>query len=191
LANRSKLDWIGHYDRQLSNLASVLDWAHGPNGDLALAIEATLAGVPIWARLSRDVEAQRRIRQAMAVAGPASREAMHLKAAMGHSLQFEPGAAMEKEASWRDAAALARHLGDQQAEIRAGWGLWNAYAYHGRIREALSEARRHAELTARCGGPVERAGSDRLLAASLSLIGDHEGARLAAERVLAQALPTG
>ncbi|MES2033267.1 MAG: winged helix-turn-helix domain-containing protein [Pseudomonadota bacterium] len=191
LANRSKLDWITYYNRQVANLGAALDWSHGPDGDPALAIEATLAGVQIWARLSRSHESQRRVIQALAVAEPDSRAAMYLKAALGHMLMFEPDSMLALEANWRDAAMLARRHGDVQAEMRAGWGLWNAYAYNGRMREAVEVAHSYAPLVARHGGPFERAVADRLLAASLSLSGDHEGARLAAERALAAPVPTG
>ncbi|MCZ7019194.1 hypothetical protein, partial [Salmonella enterica] len=48
--------WIALYGPESSTIRSALDWAYSASGELPLAIELTLGGVPLWLRLSRVSE---------------------------------------------------------------------------------------------------------------------------------------
>ena len=86
----------------------------------------TIAAVPLWAQLSLVGECRQCVQRPLAskAGAVAPRDRMQLSAALGWSLMFGAGTALEIGTIWPATRALAEQLGDMNYRLAAMWNLW-------------------------------------------------------------------
>lgn len=169
--------WIALYGPESSTIRSALDWAYSASGELPLAIELTLGGVPLWLRLSRVSECRTWVDKGLAsdaVAPLAVRQRMLLQTALASVLMLTYGTGAEMREAWRQVREDARDLGDAEHKMRALWGLWTDRCGCNQYTEALELAERYIALNS--GGNQQLLGK-RMRAVALFHMGDLLGAR--------------
>jgi len=179
--------WQKAYAQQLENLRVALDWASLDSGDRRLAVELTIAGVPIWMRLSLSEECRSRVEAALQMLDPTqlerSSEAMQLFSALGSSLtyRFDPRSSI----AWTKALGIARTIGDTENQLRAIRGLWtNKYA-DGDIDQCENLAREFCHIALKSSDPADLPVGQRLTGMVHYYRGDMRLAQEALEGALA------
>ena len=186
-ANCSSAAWHKFYSQQIENLRVALDWASSPSGDRRLAVDLTVAGIPIWMRLSLNEECRWRVEAALELLDPeqlqGSQQAMQLFSALGNSLsyRFDSRSSM----AWARVVEMARSLDHKGYQLRAIRGLWtNKYA-DGNIALAESLAREFSDIAQMSADPADIPLSERLTGMICYYRGDLKGARELLERAMA------
>jgi predicted ATPase/DNA-binding winged helix-turn-helix (wHTH) protein len=111
--------WIANYEADVDNLRGALDWAFGPNGDVALALDLVGHSHMLWAELGLMLEHRRWVEQALGKIGkktPAAVTARLLSWQAGEVRELEDPADYDEAMR---AAALYRKLRDGFHEGRA------------------------------------------------------------------------
>lgn len=183
LERRSIHDWRDYFDRKLEDSRAALDWAFAPDGDPAFILPLTIASIPLWARFTRNEECRRRLEAALAFARPGSRQELALRTALANvlSLSLDSAAA---EAQCVRSIALAKRLGDVDAQLRSEYALWSIHLNSGRISAALAVLAPFLDVARKAGGRFEGVVADRLESLTYFLAGDLRRARAAIERFL-------
>jgi predicted ATPase/DNA-binding winged helix-turn-helix (wHTH) protein len=180
--------------RQLDNLRAALDWTFGPEGDAALGVALTAAGIVLWMNLSLVYECRERVEAALAsVAAGAYKEPraeMQLHTALGGLLIYTQGPGPEVYAALESALKIAESLGDHDYRLRALWGLWTARINNGEYKTALDIAERIQALASREKHPLDLAVADRGLGYSWHFLGDQVKARAYLEGMAARSIET-
>jgi len=169
--------WVALYGPENSTIRSALDWAYSPNGDLPLAIELTLGGVPLWLRLSLVSECRTWVAKGLAsnaITPLPLRQRMLLHTALASVLMLTYGTGGEMREAWRQVRDDARDLGDAEHKMRALWGLWTDRCGCNQYAEALELAERYLALNS--SGNQQLLGK-RMRAVALFHMGDLQGAR--------------
>jgi predicted ATPase len=181
LDQRSMEDWLRRFSGKLGEMRAALDWACAPDGDRSFIVPLTLAAIPVWVRLTRFEECQRRIDAALTVVEPGSRENAALEIAFGNvSLDFA-NRTREGVAACERAIELADRLEDTATKLKAIWGLWNFHISSGRVDLALDDVGRLSEQSA---SPFEKLIIDRAIGVTELLAGNLSLARHATDSVL-------
>jgi predicted ATPase/DNA-binding winged helix-turn-helix (wHTH) protein len=185
-------EWLGRTAPQIDNLRRALDWSYSAEGDVDIGGALTVAAMPLWLSLSLIDECLVRVKRALEALErqpePDARMQMQLYAALGWpqmALVTEGGGTP----SWRMALAIAEKIGDLDYQLRALWALWVDSKNVGRPRDGLAFADRIIALATEGGQYADRLIGERLRGASLHLLGRHEEARQAIERMLAEYRP--
>ena len=111
--------WIAHYEADIDNLRAALEWAFGPDGDLAIALDLVGHSHVLWAELGLMPEHRRWVLAALAKARkttPAPVQARLLSWQAGDVRELDDPADYDEALR---AAALYRKLGDGFHEGRA------------------------------------------------------------------------
>lgn len=169
--------WLALYGPEINTIRAALDWAYSPSGDLALGIELTLGGVPLWLRLSLVSECRTWVDKGLASDGLVPlplRQRMLLQTALASVLMLTYGTGSEMREAWRQVREDARDLGDAEHKLRALWGLWTDRCGCNQYTEALELAERYIALNS--SGSHQLLGK-RMRAVALFHMGDLLGAR--------------
>jgi predicted ATPase/DNA-binding winged helix-turn-helix (wHTH) protein len=187
---RPVAEWLAEYRPSIDNLRAALDWAFSPTGEAAIGVALTAASVPLWVDLSMMAECCRHVERALArldsVANLDPRQEMHLRAALGVSLNYITGPISETEAAWTRTLEVAESLDDVEYQLRALRGLWAHRMNAGEYRASLAIAYKFGELAAAAGDPAALGAADRMAGIILHYLGDQTGARQHLERRLAR-----
>ena len=187
---RPVAEWLAEYRPRIDNLRAALDWAFSPTGEDAIGVALTAASVPLWVDLSMMAECRRHVERALArldsVVNLDPRQEMHLRAALGASLNYTTGPVPETEAAWRRTLEVAKRLDDVEYQLRALRGLWAHRMNAGEYRASLATAYEFGELAATAGDPAALGAADRMAGIILHYLGDQTGARQHLERRLAR-----
>lgn len=188
--SRPQAEWLAIYDRHLDNVRAALDWAFSPEGDPHIGVGLTVAVVPLWEHLALLGECRERVEGALAVLegdeAATARPRMQLSRALGWSLMYGVGRAREAGPAWAKTLKLAEWLDDRRYRLSALWSMCIDQFNNGDLRAALEFARRHADLAALSGDPIDLMMADRLLATAQHYFGDQRKARHHIDRALAQ-----
>nr|WP_244670278.1 winged helix-turn-helix domain-containing protein [Rhodoplanes elegans] len=180
--------WRATWQPLTDDLRAALDWACGPDGDVALAVALTVAAVPLWLELSLLEECRVRVDRALVSleqAGAAeSPEAMRLYTALAWSQMYTSTRARDTNAMWARALALAEAFGDVDHQLRALWGLWADSKNRGRFRDAAAIAGRFSALAKATGQMSDVLVGERMIGDSLHFLGEQDAARQHIERML-------
>lgn len=181
--------WRAAWQPLADDLRAALNWACGPDGDVALAVALTVAAVPLWLELSLLEECRVRAEKALVAleqAGTAeSPDAMRLYTALAWSQMYTSTRARETSAMWSHALALAEAFGDVDHQLRALWGLWADSKNRGRFRDAAAIAGRFSALAKATGQTSDVLVGERMIGDSLHFLGEQDAARRHIERMLA------
>lgn len=129
-------EWLSTYEIHLNNVRAVLDWAYADQGDLEVALEVTVAAIPIWYQLSLVEECLTNVQRALRSIAPGAtrdenaRKIMQLYRALGLSQAFKIGFAPQATAAfprhWRyrkswATSTLRRRLSGACGSPRWAW----------------------------------------------------------------------
>jgi len=192
LEARPMAEWRAAYSPRIDNLRAALDWAFSPSGDASVGASLTAASVPLWLDLSMMAECRRHVERALtrlnSLAVPDLRREMHLRAALGASLNYTTGPVPETEAAWTRTLEIARSLDDVDYQLQALRGLWAHRMNGGEYRAALAFANEFSDLAANTGDPDDLDFADRMAGLMLHYLGDQTNARGRLERMLTRAV---
>ncbi len=178
--------WIDTHRGMIDDVRSALDWAFGPNGDLAVGTALTVAALPLWFQLSLISECLERVERALA--GPAESRAaeadLRLHAALGWSLMQTRGSVIKTRDAWTRVLELAEQLGSIDYQLRALWGLWAGLLNRSELQPALLLAQRFQSVAERRRDADDRYVGDRMIGYTQHLLGDQDIARFHIERML-------
>jgi tetratricopeptide (TPR) repeat protein len=113
-------DWHAKYPSEPDNLRAAIDWALGPDGDVALGLALTTSSAMVWLHLSVYAEALARITRAVACVDaqtPLVHQARLWQWFGAIHLNREPGKALP---AFKQAADAYHELGDSSGEA---WAL--------------------------------------------------------------------
>jgi predicted ATPase/DNA-binding winged helix-turn-helix (wHTH) protein len=188
--SRPQAEWLAIYGRHLDNVRAALDWAFSPEGDPHIGVGLTVAVVSLWEHLALLGECRERVERALAVLegdeAATARPRMQLSRALGWSLMYGVGRAREAGPAWAKTLELAERLDDRRYRLSALWSMCIDQFNNGDLRAALEFARRHADVAALSGDPVDLMMADRLLATAQHYFGDQLSARHHIDCALAQ-----
>ena len=178
-----------HADSEIDNIRAALDWAFSPAGNSRLAINLTVACVPLWTRLSLLGECRTRVEAALTVLDGATepRAELTLRAALGMALAYTSGPIDAAKPNWQRVRDLADALGDTEYQLRAIYGLCLHETLICEYRVALALALQFQKIAASASAELPTA--DRMMATVLHYLGNQAGACEYAERSLAAPLP--
>jgi hypothetical protein len=146
--------WIANYEADLDNLRGALDWAFGPSGDLAAALDLVGYSHVLWAELGLMLEHRRWVDQALAKLDkktPAAVTARLLSWQAGEVREFEDPTDYDEAMR---AAALYRKLGDGFHEGRALLRAGTARLWPDNVEEG-ERLLRKAHALVRTSGPTK------------------------------------
>jgi predicted ATPase len=146
--------WIANYEADLDNLRRALDWAFGPGGDLAAALELVGYSHVLWAELGLMLEHRRWVDQALAKVDkktPAAVTARLLSWQAGEVRELEDPTDYDEAMR---AAALSRKLGNGFHEGRALLRAGTARLWPDNVEES-ERLLRKAHALVRPSGPTK------------------------------------
>jgi predicted ATPase len=181
--------WLAAYARDLGDVRGALDWAFSPDGDPLLGARLAAEALPVMFELSLVEECRRRAATALAalrsLAEPDPILEMRLNTTLGAALMYTPGPLPQTIQAWERVLAIATDRGVQASQARSLWGLWTAYSYTARPREALDYARRYAQVKINEDDAYTHLPGERIVGVSLHLMGNQRAARHHLEGMLA------
>jgi predicted ATPase/DNA-binding winged helix-turn-helix (wHTH) protein len=179
-------EWLATHARHIDDIRAALDWAFSPKGDAVLGVALTVSAVPLWVQLSLVSECRGRVEQALAALRPTEdeRRKMRLYAALDWSRFFLTASVQGTGFAWNIALELAEWLGDADYSLRALWGLWAGRLNSGDFPAALELATKFRNVATTGADPADLPVGDRMVGATLHLLGDQRGARQRIEPLL-------
>lgn len=186
--------WKIVYGTRVDDVRSALEWSLSPAGDLATAVDLTVASAPMWFQLSLTDEFRRRAETVLQAVRqqpqPDLKSEMAITAHLGPALWNSLGPAPEVSAVLLRGLELSRQLGDVGYQRRALWGLWLYYLAREQDHEALEAAERFGDLLGNPADPGAVSMHQRMMALGLLTVGQFDRARGFAERCLSAPAPT-
>jgi predicted ATPase/DNA-binding winged helix-turn-helix (wHTH) protein len=155
--------WIARYEADVDNLRGALEWAFGPDGDVAVGLDLVGHSHVLWAELGLMLEHRRWVVEALAQVGkktPADATARLLSWQAGDVRELDDPADYDEAMR---AAALYRKLGDSFHEGRA---LLRA----GTARLAPDNVEEGEDLLRKARALVRPSGATKTLARCLSAL---------------------
>jgi predicted ATPase/DNA-binding winged helix-turn-helix (wHTH) protein len=189
---RTADEWLAEYVPRIDNLRAALDWAFSPAGDASIGVALTAAAVPLWMHLSLMDECSRWTGKAIASLKPedyGTRREMLLQAGLGFSTMVTIAVADRAGKALTRALELAETFHHAEYQLRALASLCIFQLRFGEFRGALALARRCEAVARGMRDPAAMPTADRLLGASLCLLGDHGPARAHLQQALDRPMP--
>ncbi len=178
--------WIAEYNKWADDVSAALEWCYGPEGDIRLGADLTIASVPLWLRLSRMREGRVLIERAIARATEAApldpRQEMGLKAGLGAAMMYTGGGDMTP--FFARALELAQSLDDRDYRLLGHWGLAIDSYYTDDPRAAHEHAEAFSALALEGTNSAEHKAAHRLLSAAHFMAGDLAQARFHSDETL-------
>lgn len=186
--------WNVVYGTRVDDVRSALEWCLSPAGDLATAVDLTVASAPMWFQLSLTDEFRRRAETVLQAVRlhpqPDLKSEMAITAHLGPALWNSLGPAPEVSAVLLRSLELSQQLGDVGYQRRALWGLWLYYLALEKDHEALEAAERFGDLLGSPVDPGAESMHQRMMALGLITVGEFDRARDFVERCLSAPAPT-
>lgn len=179
-AARMDIDWKAEYTPHLEDLRSATAWGFSEDGDVLVAIDLTIASIPLYMQLALMDECLSRVNTALArlsqgTAQHGERE-MKLHAARGACLLCQT-AGPQTEAAFRSALELAERISSTGYQLLSLWGCWNTAYLNGRFAETVPLAKRLGKVAAHSTWPSDRFVAERLTGMAHLLVGELDEAR--------------
>jgi predicted ATPase/DNA-binding winged helix-turn-helix (wHTH) protein len=127
----SQYDWPARLSGELDQVRAALKWSFSEIGNLALAIDLTIAAAPLWRALSLAGEGERHARRALAAGEEQLTEFQQLRllSALAQSIVPTQDKVKEKQRVARMALDLATALGDSELQALSYLGLARAHTW--------------------------------------------------------------
>jgi predicted ATPase/DNA-binding winged helix-turn-helix (wHTH) protein len=186
--NQTKAAWLDTYGVWIPEVRGALNWAFGPNGDVAVGIALAAASTPLWFALSLVHEFCEWAERALGSIGQAPQiepeHEMKLNVSLGAAI-FNVNGPLPRiaEASAR-ALKIAERLGATTYQLRALWGLARERYVNGDYKTSVEFDEEFGRVARRAGDQAAGLVYDRMSALGYHLLGRHAEARVYAERAL-------
>jgi predicted ATPase/DNA-binding winged helix-turn-helix (wHTH) protein len=191
-ATRADIDWNAVYTPHLEDLRAAIAWGFSDEGDPGIAVDLTIASIPLSMQLALMDECLSRVNTALASlsqdAAPAGEREMKLHAARGTCLLCHT-AGPQTGAAFSAALELAEQAANPAYQLLGLWGCWNFAYLNGRFAETVPLARRLGEVAAISAWPSDRFIADRLTGMAHLLVGELDEARTHLERAFDSTAP--
>ena len=172
---REDVDWTGTYVPHLDDLRAAMLWSFGPGGDMAMAVDLTVASIPFLMHLALLQECLDKVDRALewlAIEGDAADERhMKLYAARGMSLLCHTVASQTSDAFELTVETAAR-VGNPGFQLLAMWGRWMCHYLNGEFEPAIALSRRFNEFASTSPYACDRLAAYRLTGMSLLFSGE-------------------
>lgn len=178
--------WGQRHARMIDDVRAALDWALSPGGDVALAVELTLASSPVWFHLSQVEEFCQRVQRAIDVgpaAGVCGEPLTRLLLTKGQALWHIYGYSPSMMDAFTQALVEARQRGDKPSQLQACFGLGTASMKRGDYLGGRQYLAQFQAVAATMADPAADIMGARLLAVISHFNGDFAIARDSAGRM--------
>ncbi|MFM0204063.1 winged helix-turn-helix domain-containing protein [Paraburkholderia fungorum] len=159
------LDWNTRYTPHLPDLRAAIRWAFSAEGDPSLAVDLTIASIPLSMQLALLEECLARVDRALewlVKNGECTDErAMKLLSARGMSLLCHTVAAQTSDA-FEAALELATQTGSAAYQLLAMWGAWMCLYLNGKYAQAEPLAQKFSAVAMASEWPCDRLAAYRL-----------------------------
>ncbi|WP_049974656.1 winged helix-turn-helix domain-containing protein [Azospirillum sp. B4] len=168
-------EMLARHASEIHNIRLALTWFQ--SADTVGMRALTLAAMPVWARLSMWAEAGRWASEALALPYPFADERQQLQLLTLKGMAYTITEAQGDEAVrvWEAVLSMAERLQDEGCQLQALVGIWMIYFDLGRLRDTLGLARRFQAMAVAHPDRAAPALAERMIGASLYIMGDHEG----------------
>lgn len=185
--------WRARYGRRIDDVRAALQWAFAPNGDSACGIRLAVASALLWVELAL-LEEQRvllelALRHARGMPQPDLVAEMKLCAALGNVLYHTRGGSDETAAVFSRSYEIAEQLGDIDQLALTFSGLCGERLLYGDYPYALALVQRYERSIRHAQSAEADIIYDRMIALTLHLSGEQQGAGHHAQRVLNLPMP--
>lgn len=177
---------IAVYAGMIDDIRAALDWALGPEGDVALAARLMVDSTVAWYQLSLSWEGRERADRVLARVGELNdpHADLRVRGARCIGMNYSVGVASPTAAAFGELSAQAQALQDPTYEIMGHWGLFGADMYLGRFREGLRRAEACGDLARLTGRPSDLALATYMRVQPAASLGRLAAARADADHAL-------
>ena len=168
-AQRQDDNWSEAFVPYLEDLRAAVAWGFSPDGETDVAIDLTVASIPLSMQLALLEETLARVDQALAFV-PDGERGMKLYAARGVCLlcqTVEP----HTQSAFQRALELAEPVGNRAYQLLGLWGWWMCLYLNGHYAEAFPLAERFNAVAAASDWSCDRLAADRVMGISHLLLG--------------------
>jgi predicted ATPase/DNA-binding winged helix-turn-helix (wHTH) protein len=187
--------WLSIYGRGIDDMRAAIDWALSDAGELAIALDITIATAPLWFQLSLMDEyrerLQRELERLSQTPAPDLAREVRLRIALGHAIWYSANDTDRMQAAFTRALEISADIGDRPAQLRALWGLWAARRSRGEYKTALGVARQYEDVAIAFGDPKFVSLANRILSINHHYLGDQDLALRLVASVQSQAAQNG
>jgi predicted ATPase/DNA-binding winged helix-turn-helix (wHTH) protein len=187
--------WLPIYGRSIDDIRSAIDWALSDSGELAIALDITIATAPLWFQLSLMDEyrerLQRELERLSQSPDPDLAREVRLRIALGHAIWYSANDPDRMQAAFTRALEISEAIGDRSAQLQALWGLWAARRSRGEYKTALGVARQYEDVAMAFGDPKFVSLANRILSINHHYLGDQDLALRLIASVQSQAAQSG
>ncbi|MBB3262057.1 putative ATPase [Paraburkholderia bannensis] len=173
------VDWRNGYVPHLDDLRAAMQWCFSVEGDMELAVELTVAGIPFLTHLALLQECLATVDKALewlsGQSGPVDERQMKLHAARGMCLLCHTVATSTSDA-FESAVDIAARLGNLDYQLLGMWGRWMCHYLNGEYARAIPLARHFNELALTSPRKCDHLAALRLSGMSRLFAGDLPGA---------------
>ncbi|WP_454723242.1 MULTISPECIES: ATP-binding protein [Cupriavidus] len=172
---RIDVDWNQRYAPHLEDLRAAVKWGFSADGDPHLAVDLTVASIPLSMQLALLEECLARVDQALAwlagAAATAGEREMKLYAARGMCLLCHTVADQTSEA-FDTVIALARRMSNDACQLLGLWGRWMCFYLNGQYSEMPPLAHAFEAVAKRSAWTCDKLAAHRVNGVSHLLSGD-------------------
>ncbi|WP_250517130.1 winged helix-turn-helix domain-containing protein [Caballeronia sp. INDeC2] len=189
---RADVDWKNAYVPHLDDLRAAMLWCFSADGDMPLAVELTVAGIPFLMHLALLQECLGNVDKALewlSIEGdPLGERQMKLHAARGMCLLCHTVADSTSDA-FESTVDIAARVGDAGYQLLGMWGRWMCHYLNGEYARAIPLAHRFNELASKSPSRCDHLAAYRLNGMSRLFGGDLEGALVNLQRASSDPSP--
>ncbi|BBU30479.1 transcriptional regulator [Burkholderia sp. THE68] len=182
---RADVDWKNGYVPHLDDFRAAMLWCFNAEGDMPLAVELTVTGIPFLMHLALLQECLEKVDVALewlSVEGhPVDERQMKLHAARGMCLLCHTVAASTSDA-FESVVEIAARVGNLDYQLLGMWGRWMCHYLNGEYARAISLAHRFSDLASTSACKCDQLAAYRLNGMSHLFGGDLQGALVNLER---------
>jgi predicted ATPase/DNA-binding winged helix-turn-helix (wHTH) protein len=172
---RIDVDWNNRYAPHLEDLRAAVKWSFSDDGDPELAIDLTVASIPLSMQLALLEECLARVDQALQrladSAATAGEREMKLYAARGMCLLCHTVATQTSEA-FDSVIALAKSMSNDAYQLLGMWGRWMCFYLNGQFSEMSPLAQAFEAVAKRSAWTCDKLAAHRVSGMSHLLRGD-------------------
>ncbi len=169
------LDWANGYVAHLDDLRAAMQWCFSAEGDMALAVELTVASIPFLMHLALLQECLEKVDRALAwlsaEGAPVDERHMKLHAARGMCLLCHTVATSTSDA-FESVVDVAARVGKPDYQLLGMWGRWMCHYLNGEYARAIPLAQRFSELASTSSRRCDHLAANRLNGMSHLFAGD-------------------
>lgn len=175
VAARNDIDWDNSYAPHLEDLRAAVEWAFSAEGDTNLAVDLTIASIPLSMQLALLEECLARVDKSIdslsASSVPTGEREMKLYAARGMCLLCHTVGPQTSDAFDR-VIEIARNIGNDDYQLLGMWGRWMCFYLNGQYSEMTPLAKVFSAVATRSQWLCDELAASRVRGLSALLRGD-------------------